>query len=153
MKLYERHGMSDSNDKSIKRLYTIWGHMKNRCSNETCSDYKNYGGRGIRICNEWIVFPNFYSWAITHNYSDDLTLDRINVNGNYCPENCRWATTKQQCNNTRFNRFLTYNNCTKTMQEWCDIFDLKIQVVYDRLRIGWSVERALTTPVRKKIKK
>lgn len=153
MNLYEHHNMSNSSNKSTKRLYTIWGHMKHRCNCKTCDDYKNYGGRGIKVCQQWVRFSNFYNWAINNGYKDNLTLDRIDVNGNYEPNNCRWATIKQQINNTRVNRLLTFEGCTKTMQEWCDILNFSKQLIYNRLKLGWSVDKALKTPARKKIKK
>lgn len=91
-----KHGKKNS------RLYRIWGNMKTRCSNPTTKYYKYYGGRGITICEEWRnSFQRFYDWAMTNGYSDDLTIDRIDVNGNYEPSNCRWVTMKEQSKNKR----------------------------------------------------
>lgn len=89
-----KHGMSHS------RIYQIWSDMKQRCLNSKHKWYQSYGGRGITICDEWIDFLPFYNWAIENGYSDDLTIDRINNDGNYCPNNCRWATHKQQVHNS-----------------------------------------------------
>nr|DAH22871.1 MAG TPA: hypothetical protein [Caudoviricetes sp.] len=90
------HGMTDS------RLYTIWQSMKNRCYRKSYHAFHHYGGRGIRICEEWLCsFESFYDWAISHGYNDTLSIDRIDVNGNYCPANCRWATMKEQNMNKR----------------------------------------------------
>lgn len=135
------HGQSGT------RLYWIWGGMINRCTNSTMHNYNNYGGRGITVCDEWRTFEPFYEWAITNGYREDLTIDRIDTNGNYCPENCRWATPKQQANNKRNNRLLTLNGITHTMTEWSEITGLSVTCICLRLdRYRWSVEDALTKP-------
>lgn len=139
------HRQSDS------RLYCIWWGMRERCYRPSKAEYKYYGGRGITICDEWLEdFMNFYNWAMANGYEDHLSIDRIDVNGNYCPENCRWATHKEQCNNRRQNRFLKFNGETHTVKEWADIIGINVVTLRGRLRTGWSVELALTTPTLRK---
>ena len=131
------------------RLYNIWCGIVQRCTNPKQANYKLYGGRGIKVCEEWRKdFKAFHDWAVANGYTDDLTIDRIDVNGNYCPENCRWATKKEQSNNTRTNRLITYKDETHTLQEWADFLGASKGAIYRRLKRGWSVEKALTTPIK-----
>ena len=138
-----KHGMYGT------RIYTSWCQMKARCLNPKATNYKNYGARGITVYKEWVDnFAAFRDWAVTHGYADNLTLDRVDVNGNYCPENCRWATPKEQGNNRRDNKLLTYKGETRTQQEWAELKGLTKGTLYGRLRRGWTVERALDTPTK-----
>lgn len=117
-----------------KRLAKILNHMKQRCYNVNAPNYKNYGGRGIKICDEWLENnQNFYDWSIKNGYSDDLSIDRINVNGNYEPNNCRWATPKQQANNRRNSVIVKLLNQNKTVAEWADYFGITYKDCYQRL--------------------
>lgn len=136
------------------RVRRIWNKMRDRCLNTKNNRYKHYGGRGITICDEWLHnFQVFYDWAMANGYQEELSIDRIDVNGNYCPENCRWATPKEQARNQRTSRYLTINGETKTLAEWCDLCGLKKTTVYDRLQLGWTPEEALGIVPRKKIGK
>lgn len=132
--------------KRYTRIYKEWASMKNRCYGKR--DYKNYRSRGIVVCDEWKNdFMAFYSWAMSHGYADNLTLDRKDVNGNYCPENCRWATPKEQANNKRNSHYLTHDGETHTIAEWAEIKGINYQTLYSRLTTkGWPVEKELTTP-------
>lgn len=133
--------------KSKTRLHKIWYGMKNRCFNPMNSLYARYGGRGITVCDEWRnSFEAFYNWAMTNGYTEGLTIDRKDVNRNYEPSNCRWATIKEQQNNRRNNRLLEYNGETHTIAQWAELKGLRKAVLYKRLYDGWSVERAITTP-------
>lgn len=121
------------------RLYNIYSDIKKRCYNSNFKFYQYYGGRGIKVCNEWFGengFINFYNWAMNNGYSDDLSIDRIDVNGNYEPSNCRWATMKEQNNNKINSHFVTINGITKTIGEWADISGLSFSVIRSRVIKG-----------------
>ena len=100
--------------------------MRSRCLIRTNPAYENYGGRGIKIYSKWEEFKEFKEWADSSGYTDKLTIDRIDVNGNYCPENCRWVSRKVQGNNKRNNDYLTYKGVTKTRQEWSKQLNIEI---------------------------
>lgn len=134
------HGMSGS------RLYYIWSTMRQRCNNPNNHKYKNYGDRGIKICNEWNLFENFMAWALSNGYSDELTIERINVNGNYEPCNCKWVTNDEQQRNKRNNKYLILKGEKRTLSEWSRITGLNHTTILKRLKIGWSVEDALLIP-------
>ena len=138
-------GTNTKNGKTHTRLYGIWFGIKKRTTDKKSKSYKNYGGRGISVCDEWKKdFMSFYNWAMEHGYKDNLTLDRIDNNGNYCPENCRWATSQEQSRNTRKNNLITYNGQTHCATEWEDILGFKRGILYARQKLGWSVERMMT---------
>lgn len=135
------------NGLSTKRIYAVYNSMKIRCYNKKFKQYKDYGGRGIAICPEWLGengFINFYNWAMENGYKDNLTLDRINPKGNYEPSNCRWATYKEQANNTKATVFLTYNGETKPASEWAEIVGISQSAITHRKSKGWTDEECLT---------
>ena len=134
------------------RLNKIYRAIKQRCNNPQNPAYENYGGRGITVCAEWLnSFEAFRDWALANGYRDDLTIDRIDNDGPYCPENCRWVTMKQQGNNRRSNRVLTYNGENHTITEWAELTGINLHTLMGRLYVrGWNVEKALTTKVRRK---
>lgn len=126
------------------RIYNIWAGMKSRCLNENDPKYPIYGGRGIRICEEWKSFEPFYEWAKNGGYSDELSIDRIDVNGNYEPSNCRWATPAEQSNNKRCNRFISAYGKTMTVAEWAALLGVPAWRIYARLKRGWTDEQAIS---------
>ena len=141
-----KHGDRPKGKKT--RLYNIWSHMCERCNNPNFVYYERYGGRGISVCSEWLGnYDAFREWALSNGYKDNLTLERKDNDGNYCPENCKWATPKEQANNRRSNRLLSFNGETHNIEGWCKIVGLPRHIVDGRLRRGWSVEKTLTTPV------
>lgn len=131
------------------RLFRIWSGILNRCYNPNNQKYKNYGALGIIVCEDWRTeYINFYHWAISHGYNDNLTIDRINVKGSYEPSNCRWVDQKKQQNNRNNNHFLTYKGETHTISEWAEITGINYFTLKTRVYLKWSPERCLTTPVR-----
>ena len=139
-----KHGISNT------RVYHAYLGMLNRCFDNTNDNYKSYGGRGITVCDEWKGengAENFYKWAMNNGYEDNLTLDRINVNGSYEPDNCRWVSMLVQNNNKRDNVFITHNGETRTMKEWSRITGIGYTTIKERIRRGWDSEIAITKPV------
>jgi len=137
------HGESKNNP----RLYRIWKAMRNRCNNKNNPSFHRYGGRGIKVCKEWDEYEAFKNWAIDNDYGDGLSIDRINNNGNYTPDNCKWSTPLEQANNTRQNKNLTFRGKTKTLSEWARELNLNYDALKKRILEGWDTERALTTPI------
>ena len=146
--------VSDSNKinktthgKRNTRLYRIWMSMRNRCNNKNSDAYEDYGGRGISVFPEWENdFMSFYGWSIKNGYSKELTIDRVDVNGNYEPNNCRWVDMRTQCNNRRNNHVITYKGKTKTVSEWERELGFKKDILQTRISNGWSIEKAIETP-------
>ena len=130
------------------RLYRIYNNMKQRCNNPNNHKYPRYGARGIKVCDEWNCrngLKAFGEWALQNGYSDELTLDRIDNNGNYEPSNCRWIDLKAQSNNRSDNDYIEFNGEVHTLTEWSEIIGLNRGTLWSRLhREHWSVERALT---------
>ena len=145
VELRKTHGMTNT------RLYHTWVGMKQRCYNPKIKSYANYGARGITVCNEWLHdFQAFYDWAIAHGYRENLSIDRISVDGPYAPENCRWATAKEQGRNQRTNHNITIKGETKTLIEWCELYRMDYDKVHKRIQIGWLPEEALGIALRSK---
>lgn len=137
------------------RLYNVWAGMKERCYNPNIASYKYYGGRGIFVCDEWKNnYESFRDWSLSNGYDEfsqnrECTLDRIDVNSGYCPDNCRWVDTIAQANNKRTNIKIEYNGVVHTIAEWARELNMKFMTLYNRLfKYNWPVEKALTTPVK-----
>lgn len=133
---------------SHTKLYRVWANMKNRCYNQNLKSYKDYGGRGITVCDEWRdSFENFMNWAYSSGYTEHLTLDRIDNNGGYNPSNCRWTDPKKQANNRRSCVIYTHDGRSMNLREWCDYLNLNYKLVYNRIhKCGWDFEKAITEP-------
>jgi hypothetical protein len=135
------HGQSDS------PTYKSWSDMKSRCSNPKRLDYSDYGGRGINVCDRWVDSFSLFLADMGFRPSG-TTLDRLDVNGDYCPENCRWATAKQQQRNKRNTKHVIFRGGAKSLAEWAEVLHLPYDVIRYRLKAGWTPEEAFTIPVR-----
>lgn len=144
-KLIER---STKHNQRHTKLYEVWKTMKQRCFNPNNKGYKNWGGRGIVVCNEWKDnYQAFYEWSMNNGYKEGLSIDRINNDGNYEPSNCRWADKITQCNNTRQNIKLSLNGKTQSIYDWCLEYNAPVKLVKQRIYSKkWDLEKALTTP-------
>lgn len=134
------HGQSNT------RLYSIWCGMKSRCADKTLKDY---GGKGISVCNEWAEsFEDFHKWAMDNGYREDLTIDRIDSDINYEPSNCRWADNKQQSINRTSTIFYEYKGKRLSIVEWAELYDIPYRLLHQRLRTyKWSIDKSLNTKV------
>lgn len=126
------------------RLYNIWCAIKRRCYNRNTKEYPRYGGRGISMCEEWRnSYESFMQWAFDNGYNQGLTIDRIDNDGDYSADNCRFVTMQEQCNNRSSNRLYTYNGETHNVTEWSNIVGVSAKTIFSRLYNGWSFERAI----------
>ena len=116
------------------KLYAVWNSMKQRCNNPNNKKYPRYGGRGIKVCTEWLCsFDSFREWSVKNGYREGLTIDRINNDGNYEPSNCRWTDYKTQNNNTSAIKLITYNGETHTKAQWAELYGLSLKSVYQKM--------------------
>jgi len=139
-----KHGCAG--DANPTNAYRSWLGMKQRCLNPNSASWENYGGRGIKICDRWMSFANFLE-DMGEPSGIDITIERIDVNGHYCPSNCVWTSKSKQCLNKRNNIRVTLNGETKVLSEWCKCIGIKFNTVLCRIRRGWAAERALTEPI------
>jgi hypothetical protein len=145
------HGLASKSKKEGGKIYYTWQAMKRRCQNPNDKRYKDYGGRGIKVCAEWQLFAQFRA-DMGDPPTDSHTIERIDYNLDYCNSNCRWATPKEQANNKRSNRFISVNGVSKTLQQWADETRIKRETIARRINSGWEPERAINTPARKFVK-
>jgi hypothetical protein len=142
-----------THNKCNTRIYRIYAGILQRCNNSKSDRYKNYGGRGIKVCDEWSGkdgFINFYNWSMANGYSDELSIDRIDNDGNYEPSNCRWADAKTQSNNKRWNRNITIDGVTHNITQWSEISGVSRRTIMSRIdKMGWDAKEAIFTPVHK----
>lgn len=142
--------MSKSHGMTNTRIYKMWHNMRSRCKNPNATKYYLYGGKGISVCKEWDKnFIAFYNWAMNNGYNDNLTIDRINPNKDYCPENCRFATYKEQNSHLKTTVLITFNNKTHTISEWSEITKISIKCLQARYQRKWSIERMLNEKTNK----
>ena len=133
-----KHGLRNT------RLYRIWANIKTRCYNENDPHFERLGKRGIKMCDEWRNdFKVFYDWSMSHGYSDELTIDRIDNDGNYEPKNCRWTTIKEQNKNKRNVKYITYAGKTQTIPEWTKELRFGKETIRERLKRGYTDYEAL----------
>ena len=126
------------------RLYHIWNNMKGRCFNKNNKDYPDYGGRGISVCDEWkYSAEKFFEWSILHGYKKYLSIDRIDNNKGYSPENCQWISNKQQQRNKRNNHIVSFNGESHCVSEWADITGISKGTIASRIRYGWNIKDIL----------
>lgn len=142
---FYKHGQSGT------KLNMVWLSMKQRCGNPHSKDFPNYGCRGIKVCRQWLnSFQSFYDWAMANGYHEGLSIDRINVDGNYEPQNCRWVSMKTQANNERKNHIISFKGETHTLSEWAEITGQTQSTLSARINnYGWPLERALTVKPKK----
>lgn len=147
LKFDNKHNLSHGHKGT--RLYRIWTGMKTRCLNPRAVEYPRYGGRGISICSEWLDASNFISWAISSGYSDNLTLEREDVNGNYEPSNCTWIPLGEQALNRTNTVHVTFEGVTKPLKIWSKEIGIDYPTLFSRIKCRkWSIEKAFTTPVK-----
>ena len=136
---FYKHGLSAT------KLHRVWWGMIERCYKRYHKSYSEYGGRGIKICDEWRDdFKTFYDWAMSNGYAEKLTIDRIDNDKGYSPDNCRWVTQSCNARNRRTSRLIEYDGVVHTLVEWSEITGLNPDTITERLKMGWTVQEALT---------
>lgn len=132
------HGMTGT------KIYGVWNTMINRCENPNSKSYCDYGEKGVSVCKEWHDSKNFIDWALSHGYEEGLEIDRIDTNGDYCPENCRWITRLENANNKTNNRIILHNGEEKTLAEWARYYGLNYKSLHKKISLGYSFEEIVS---------
>lgn len=139
-----KHGLAHT------KLYAVWLNMRNRCYNENVRAYARYGARGITVCDEWKdEFIPFMRWALSHGWNESLQIDRIDNNGQYCPDNCRFVTRSENVRNREVSEKITFNGETHHIVEWAKILGVSVTALHNRRVRGWSKDKIFTVPVKK----
>lgn len=158
---FQKEGLAERNaarktalGESNTRLYKVWKSMKRRCYGKNYDYYNSYGGRGVSVCEAWQNYITFRNWALAHGYDESAekgkcTLDRIDVNGNYDPDNCRFITMKEQADNRRTTKHIEYNGEIHNIKEWSDIYSIPSNVLAYRVKAGWNFKDAISIPVKR----
>ena len=131
------HGMTGT------KLYGVWNTMKNRCSNPSVKSYRDYGGRGIKVCDEWLNADTFFKWAKATGYKDGMEIDRIDNNGDYTPKNCRWVTRTENANNKSINKVIEHEGMTKTLADWARYYGVNYKNLSRLLIRGYTMDEAI----------
>lgn len=148
-----KRAQHSSTGMSSHRLNKIWRMMRQRCYNQNDQAYKNYGGKGVKVCEEWHTFKFFMEWALNNGYQDGLTIERKDSNGDYCPSNCEWITRAENCRRARkgkpggrkgTGKVIEFNGESKTIQRWAEEIGIKDTTLHQRIA-NWGIEKALTT--------
>ena len=143
-KMNAKHGLWSYDNK----LYGVWQTMKARCFRQNCHKYKDYGARNVTVCDEWKNdFKAFNDWAFANGYKEGLSIERIDNDGNYEPSNCKWITKEAQAKNKRSNVFIEFNNERHCLAEWARLLNINYKLLHQRLKNGWSIEKAFLTPL------
>lgn len=141
-----KHGLTGGHG-HYTRPYRIWLNIRRRCLSKKCQDWKFYGGRGITVCNEWDDYAVFFAWSMANGYEKHLTIERVENNKGYSPDNCKWATRKVQSNNRRSNHNIEFKGQVKTLQQWAEEIGMAYTAILGRINRGWPIEKALLTPI------
>lgn len=146
---HRTHGLYHDENGRRSKLSRVWSTMKERCSNPNCASYADYGGRGIKVCGAWQAFENFHKWAHESGYHEGLTIDREDVEGNYDPSNCLWIPKSDQSKNRRNALILEFAGRKMKLTEWATSMGVSSEILRNRLRKGWSINRTLGQPIRR----